>query len=134
MASSYGHLNAQFYKIVTENKLTLATWSLFHHDNAPVHTARMVTKLLEDYEWSVLEHSRNSPDLAPCDVCVFPKMKEHLCRLQIRVRERHFFMTKEKIRQLDKDSYDIAFDILLRRMQKCIGNGGCYDEQRMRRK
>ena len=81
-------INAQYYKKVLQDKLRpairkkrpglLESGILFHHDNAPVHTARAVTDVLAGYKWELLEHPRYSPDLAPCDFHLFPKMKEHL--------------------------------------------------------
>ncbi|KAK3727073.1 hypothetical protein RRG08_052294 [Elysia crispata] len=81
-------INAQYYKKVLQDKLKpairkkrpglLESGILFHHDNAPVHTARAVRDVLAGYKWELLEHPRYSPDLAPCDFHLFPKMKEHL--------------------------------------------------------
>ncbi|KAK3715190.1 hypothetical protein RRG08_040039, partial [Elysia crispata] len=81
-------INAQYYKKVLQDKLRpairkkrpglLESGILFHHDYAPVHTARAVTDVLAGYKWELLEHPRYSPDLAPCDFHLFPKMKEHL--------------------------------------------------------
>ncbi|GFO27986.1 histone-lysine N-methyltransferase SETMAR [Plakobranchus ocellatus] len=45
----------------------------FYHDNAPVHFVRMVTELLDEYEWSVSEHPSFPPDLAPCEFWLFPE-------------------------------------------------------------
>ncbi|KAK3702753.1 hypothetical protein RRG08_042738 [Elysia crispata] len=69
-------INAQYYKKVLQDKLRpairkkrpglLESGILFHHDNAPVHTARAVTDVLAGYKWELLEHPRYSPDLAPC--------------------------------------------------------------------
>ncbi|KAK3792014.1 hypothetical protein RRG08_035501 [Elysia crispata] len=68
-------INAQYYKKVLQDKLRpairkkrpglLESGILFHHDNAPVHTARAVTDVLAGYKWELLEHPRYSPDLAP---------------------------------------------------------------------
>ncbi|KAK3787443.1 hypothetical protein RRG08_025710 [Elysia crispata] len=81
-------INTQYYKKVLQDKLRpairkkrpglLESGILFQHDNAPVHTARAVTDVLAGYKWELLEHPRYSPDLAPCDFHLFPKMKEHL--------------------------------------------------------
>ncbi|KAK3792164.1 hypothetical protein RRG08_055426 [Elysia crispata] len=70
-------INAQYYKKVLQDKLRpairkkrpglLESGILFHHDNAPVHTARAVTDVLAGYKWELLEHPRYSPDLAPCE-------------------------------------------------------------------
>ncbi|KAK3731733.1 hypothetical protein RRG08_035402 [Elysia crispata] len=68
-------INAQYYKKVLQDKLRpairkkrpglLESGILFHHDNAPVHTAWAVTDVLAGYKWELLEHPRYSPDLAP---------------------------------------------------------------------
>ena len=131
-------VNAQYYKMVLQDKLRpairkkrpglLESGVIFHHDNAPVHTARVITELLDQYEWSQLEHPRYSPDLAPCDFWLFPKMKEHLRGQRFESEEDIICATKEAIRHLDKDAYVTAFDGWLRRMQKCIDIGGCYTE------
>ncbi|GFO14674.1 histone-lysine N-methyltransferase SETMAR [Plakobranchus ocellatus] len=93
----------------------------------------MVTDLLDEYmyEQSVLKHPRYSPYLAPCDFCLFPKMKEHLRDHRFDSGEGIILATKEAIRHLDKDSYVPTFNSWLWRIQKCIDNGGCYVEQNM---
>ncbi|GFO42005.1 mariner mos1 transposase [Plakobranchus ocellatus] len=86
-ASFYVHY-VQYYKIIKQDKLRpamkkkrpglLQSAVIFHHDKAPAHTARIVTELLDEYEWPVLEHPHYSPDVAPYDFWLFPKMKEQL--------------------------------------------------------
>ena len=53
------------------------SWIL-HHDNAPVHTALSVMEFLATKQITVLEHPAYSPDLAPNDFFLFPKIKEIL--------------------------------------------------------
>ena len=53
------------------------SWIL-HHDNAPAHMALSVRVFLATKQITVLEHSAYSPDLAPNDFFLFPKMKEIL--------------------------------------------------------
>ena len=50
------------------------------HDNARPHTAPQTQALLrEQFLWDIFKHSLNSPDLAPSNFFLFPKMKsEHL--------------------------------------------------------
>jgi transposase len=50
------------------------SWIL-HQDNAPAHNALAVKQFLADKCISVLEHPPNSPDFAPCDCYLFPKLK-----------------------------------------------------------
>ncbi|GFO23840.1 mariner transposase [Plakobranchus ocellatus] len=68
----------------------LQTTVIFHHDTAPVHTAKMVIELLDEYEWSVLERPRYSPDIAPCDFWLFPKMKKILVVTYLSQRKKLF--------------------------------------------
>ncbi|KFD53334.1 hypothetical protein M514_05815 [Trichuris suis] len=51
---------------------------LFHHDNAPAHSSRTVRTVLREFRWEVIPHPPYSPDLAPSDFFLFPKLKEHL--------------------------------------------------------
>ena len=51
------------------------SWIL-HHDNAPAHTALSVREFLATKQIAVLEHPAYSPDLAPSDFFLFPKIKE----------------------------------------------------------
>jgi len=51
---------------------------IFHHDNAPAHTALSVREFLTTKQITVLEHPAYSPDLAPSDFFLFPKIKEIL--------------------------------------------------------
>ena len=131
-------INAQYYKKVLQDKLRpairkkrpglLEPGILFHHDNAPVHTARAVTDVLAGYKWELLEHPRYSPDLAPCDFHLFPKMKEHLRGQRFETEEDIIQATKVAIKNLDKCSYVTAFKDWLQRIEKCANNGGCYVE------
>jgi len=52
------------------------------HDKAPAHSALGVRKLLAKYLINKLRHMPNSPDLAPCDFCLVPKLKIALKRVQ----------------------------------------------------
>ena len=40
---------------------------LFHHDNAPAHSCRIVRDVLREFQWKLLPHPPYSPDLAPSD-------------------------------------------------------------------
>ena len=52
------------------------SWIL-HHDNASAHTALSVREFLATKQ-TVLEHPAYSPDLAPSDFFLLPKIKEIL--------------------------------------------------------
>ena len=47
----------------------------FHQDNAPVHNFILVTDYLTKIGIKIVLHPPYSPDLAPCDFCLFPKLR-----------------------------------------------------------
>jgi len=51
---------------------------LFHDDNAPSHRALVTCEFLAQNSIITLPHPPYSPDLAPCDFFLFPKMKLQL--------------------------------------------------------
>ena len=54
---------------------------IFHHDNAPAHSARITKEILREFRWELLQHPPpppNSPDLAPSNFFLFLKLKENL--------------------------------------------------------
>jgi len=53
------------------------TWMLYH-DNAPVHASLLIRCYLAKHQTSVMLHPPYSPDLAPADVFLFPKLKTNL--------------------------------------------------------
>ena len=48
------------------------------HDNAPAHKSATVQEYLKESGLDVLDHPPYSPDLSPCDFCLFPRLKEML--------------------------------------------------------
>jgi len=48
------------------------------HENARPHVSNQTQELQTDFGWTILPHSPYSPDLAPSDYHLFPKLKEHL--------------------------------------------------------
>jgi transposase len=48
---------------------------LLHHDNVPAHTSLKTTKFVTNNNMVIVSHPPYSPDLAPCDFALFPKLK-----------------------------------------------------------
>ena len=47
----------------------------FHHDNAPAHSYLNVSQFLAKNNMTLIANPPYSPDLAPCDFFLFPKLK-----------------------------------------------------------
>jgi histone-lysine N-methyltransferase SETMAR len=48
---------------------------IFHQDNASAHKSILAIEKLRDLYYELLEHPPYSPDLAPSDFYIFPKLK-----------------------------------------------------------
>jgi hypothetical protein len=53
-------------------------FGVLHHGNAPAYTELSVRELLTGKQITVLEHPLCSPELAPSNLFLFPKIKEIL--------------------------------------------------------
>jgi len=74
-------------------------WVL-HQDNAQAHKALSVKTFLTKHKITVLEHPPYSPDLAPCDFFVFPKINSALKGtspyMQLRQKRRSSWISFQK--------------------------------------
>jgi len=51
---------------------------ILHHDNTPAHTSHLVQQFLAKHGTAQLQQAPYSPDLAPCDFFLFPRLKKVL--------------------------------------------------------
>ena len=68
-------------------------------------------------------HPSYSPDLAPCDFWLFPKLRGFRCET-IEMKE----AVTKVIDILTQEDFQGAFEKLLERYNKCIATGGDYFE------
>ena len=73
---------------------------------------------------NTVRHPPYSPDLAPCDFCLFPKLRG--CRYET-IEEMKEAVTKA-IDTLTQEDFHETFQKLLERYNKCIAAGGDYLE------
>ena len=102
---------------------------LLHHDNAPAHRAHQTKNFLAENRVQELSHPSYSPDLAPCDFFVFPRVK-----LQLRVIR--YDSPEEAVEAFMKVLEDIpalewasCFTKWFERMTRCIEAKGEYFEK-----
>jgi hypothetical protein len=76
LADTDGISYGVFQEILTEN-LNMLTL-LLRHDNAPAHTSLKATEFVTNNSMVIVLHLPYSPDLAPCDFALFPKLKMKL--------------------------------------------------------
>ena len=102
-------------------------WFL-HHDNAPSHTSFAVREFLAQNKITTLPHPPYSPDLAPCDFFLFPKLKTHL--------KGHHFGTVENVQaaatralnNISSEDFLHCYEEWQQRWNRCIRSQGAYFE------
>lgn len=103
------------------------SWSLLH-DNAPSHTALIVRQFLARNQVCVLNHPPYSPDLAPCDFSLFPKLKLKLKGCFFDDIPTIQAASTRALEAIPQNELEQAFESLLNRCNKCIESGGKYFE------
>ena len=96
----------------------------FHQDNAPVHNSILVTDYLTKMGTKTVPHRLYSPDLAPCDFWLFPKLRS--CRYET-IEKMKEAVTKV-IDTLTQKNLSEAAQKLFERYNKCIVARGDYFE------
>ena len=119
-------VNYAFYKDVLERlrkrvqrvRTDIADDWVLHHNNAPAQTALSIREFLAKKDIPVLPHPPYSPDLAPCDFCLFPKLK----------LKGHHFGTIENIQKtvtdelhtLTENDFRYCYDQWKKRWNHCV--------------
>ena len=94
----------------------------FHQDNAPVHNSILVTDYLSKMGIKTVPHPPYSPDLAPCDFWLFPKLRGCCYETIEEMKE----AVMKVIDMLTQEDFHGALQKLLERYNKCIAGGGDY--------
>jgi histone-lysine N-methyltransferase SETMAR len=102
---------------------------ILHHDNARPHTAVATVHLLTSWGWEILPHPPYSPDLAPCDFHLFPKMKKHLRNQRFECTADAQIEAKNWLRSQDASFFYEGLDKLIYRYDKCLNKLGEYVEK-----
>jgi histone-lysine N-methyltransferase SETMAR len=99
------------------------------HDNARPHAAARTQAMLQEFGWKVFEDPAYSPDLAPSDFHLFPKLKEFLGGRRFKSDETVKDAVKEWLNGLAAEVYDEGIQKLITRYDKCLNVGGDYVEK-----
>jgi len=101
---------------------------LLHHDNAPAHTSLVVREFLTKNNVTTVPHPAYSPDLAPCDFYVFPKMKLRLKGRCFASIEEVQAESQQILNTLTPADFNECFQKWQNRWDRCIQAQGDYFE------
>lgn len=116
-------------KIKEKRRGKLSKGILLLHDNASAHTSQIAIATAQDCGFEILPHPPYSPDLAPSDFYLFPKLKFEL-------KGKHFANDDDVIAAveifLESQSENFFMDGLVKlekRWTRCIEHNGDYFEK-----
>ncbi|GFS52518.1 histone-lysine N-methyltransferase SETMAR [Trichonephila clavipes] len=107
----------------------LASKILFLHDNARPHMANCTQELLNSFKWEVFPYPPYSPDLAPSDLHLFPKMKNWLVTKRFEDDKELRVRVTEWLRSQAAQFYDKGISKLVHCYDKCLNLFGDYVEK-----
>jgi hypothetical protein len=88
-----------------------------------------VSRFLTKHNVTVLPHAPYSPDLSPCDIFLFPRLKKKSLkgRRHENIKAIRVAATME-LTDIPKEAFTSCFQDLQKRWQQCIDCGGNYFE------
>lgn len=99
------------------------------HDNARPHSSRQSAEHLDSFKWEIFNHPPYSPDLAPSDFHLFPKLKGFLGGVRFNNDEELKAGVTTWLKNLDKTEYALGIEKLVTRYDKCLNVRGDYVEK-----
>jgi histone-lysine N-methyltransferase SETMAR len=127
-------MNGNFYcevlKLLREKrpvKWCNNSWAL-HHDNAPAHTLLLVRRFFPSMKMSHPPHHPYSPDLAPCDFFLFPKMKLKLKGQRFESSEEIQAELQDMTKMLTQSDFQQCFLSWKSHWDRCINSEEDYFE------
>ena len=93
------------------------------HDNALSHKVAIVREYLKEEKVVELPHPPYSPDLAPCDFFLFPRLKR-----KYQTRKNLSSAIFQCLNSIPRKDYENAFENWIKRLKLCVSHGGEYFE------
>lgn len=81
-----------------------------HHDNASAQTANKTKTFLASEKVELVTHPAHSPDLAPCDFFVFPKIKDLMRGFTFTSSEEAVTAFNQHVENMPPDQWSHCFE------------------------
>jgi len=103
------------------------TW-LLHHDNATDHAALLTRRFLTDNNMTVVPQPPYSPDLAPSNFFLFPKLKMKFKGRRFHTLEEIPAESQSVLNTLQENDFQECFKNWQRRWDLCqASEGDCFE-------
>jgi histone-lysine N-methyltransferase SETMAR len=122
----YSNLLTRLDEKIREKRPGLQKKVIFYQDNAPTHKSVLAIGKLRDLHYELLEHPPHSPELAPSDFCLFPKLKLFLAGQRFSSNQVAIAAVDGYFADVAKNHYRDGIMTLEHRWNKCISLKGDY--------
>jgi histone-lysine N-methyltransferase SETMAR len=103
------------------------TWQL-HQDNATAHSSHLIQTFLAKHSIPMVRLAPYSPDMAPCDFWLFPKLKMPLKGARFESREDIMQNAMAQLNTIPKDAFHKCFQQWRDCWDKCVHyQGDCFE-------
>ena len=102
--------------------------SLLHHDNAPAHASLLVHEFLAKNNTVTMPQPPYSPDMAPCNFFLFPKIKRTLKGRRFAAIDDIKSASLKELKAIPKIEFEKCFEDWKKPWHKCIISNGDYFE------
>ena len=99
---------------------------LLHHNNAPAHSSNLVQQFLSKDSIALLRQPLYSPDIAPCDFWLFPKLKKSLKGQRFDDKTTVENNATSVLKAIPKSEFQDCFEKWKRRLNRVIQSSGDY--------
>jgi len=93
---------------------------ILHHDNTTCHTSLLVWQFLSNKNITVFSHPPYSPDLAPCNFWLFPKVKMTMKGKRFELIQDIEAAMTAQLKTLTKEDFQNCFRKWQERWDKCV--------------
>ena len=101
---------------------------MLHQNNARPHVSRETMTFLEVQKTTTVKYPPYSPDLAPADLFLFPRMKKMMREKQLKGAADLEHTVRHVLEGVSKEGLGAAFTQWVGRLRKCVRIGGGYVE------
>ena len=96
--------------------------------NAPAHSSHLIQGYLAKHNISLIRQAPYSPDMAPCDFWLFPKLKMPLKGTRFESREDIMRNATAQLDMIPQEAFQKCFQQWQDRWKKCVHYQGDYFE------
>ena len=99
---------------------------MLHHDNAPCDTAVSINEFLAEKSILVVLQPPYSPDLSPCELFLFPRLKNHLKECYFGTLDNIQKSVTDELKGIAAEAFQHCYEQWKQLLRRCVAAQGNY--------